>query len=145
MRPRRQIVTEENSKEPEIITQHKAAARHAGLKYCTDDEAGIKRTKSGSGFSYRAPSGKIVHDEKTLSRIKSLVIPPAWKDVWICMQANGHLQATGRDARGRKQSRYHPKWREVRDETKYERMAQFAEALPVIRRRVKRDLSKPGL
>lgn len=86
-----------------------------------------------------------MNDEDTLARIKSLVIPPAWSGVWICTSANGHLQATGRDARGRKQSRYHPRWREVRDETKYERMVQFAQALPMIRERVKKDLALPGL
>ena len=86
-----------------------------------------------------------MHDKETLARIKSLVIPPAWTNVWICPLANGHLQATGRDARGRKQSRYHPHWREVRDETKYERMMQFGHMLPVIRRRVDHDLALPGL
>lgn len=84
-------------------------------------------------------------DEETLRRIRSLAIPPAWKGVWICTSPNGHLQATGRDARGRKQSRYHPRWREARDETKYERMVQFAQALPIIRERLKRDLALPGL
>jgi DNA topoisomerase-1 len=101
--------------------------------------------KKGAGFTYVGPDGKPVRDKETLARIKSLVIPPAWTDVWICTVANGHLQATGRDARGRKQSRYHPRWREVRDATKYERMVLFAEALPRIRRRVREDLGKPGL
>jgi DNA topoisomerase-1 len=121
------------------------SARAAGLRYVSDSKAGIRRVNSGKGFRYVGPDGKAVRDAETLRRVKSLVIPPAWKDVWICTLANGHLQATGRDARGRKQSRYHPKWREVRDETKYERMTEFAAVLPVIRKRVKRDLSKPGL
>ncbi len=121
------------------------SAKEAGLRYVTDAKPGIQRKKVGEEFQYIGLDGEPVRDEATLKRIKSLVIPPAWTDVWICPQANGHLQATGRDARGRKQSRYHPKWREVRDETKYERMAQFAEALPVIRKHVEEDLKLPGL
>jgi DNA topoisomerase-1 len=92
-----------------------------------------------------APDGKPVRDKATLARIKSLVIPPAWTDVWISTSANGHLQATGRDARGRKQYRYHPKWREVRDETKFDRMSTFGYALPQVRERIERDASLPGL
>ena len=123
----------------------KESAQAAGLRYVTDARPGIRRIKAGKGFRYVDPEGKTIKDEETLGRIKSLVIPPAWTGVWICTQANGHLQATGRDARGRKQARYHPKWREVRDETKYERMVLFAGALPVIRDRVKEDLGKQGL
>jgi DNA topoisomerase-1 len=123
----------------------KESAQAAGLRYVSDTRPGIRRVRCGKGFRYTAPDGKTVRDADTLRRIRSLVIPPAWTGVWICTQANGHLQATGRDARGRKQSRYHPRWREVRDETKYERMAQFAQALPVIRERVKKDLALPGL
>ena len=130
---------------PEIVTDPVESAKAAGLRYVSDAKPGIHRVKKGDGFSYVDADGKTVHDEATLARIKSLVIPPAWTDVWICASANGHLQATGRDARGRKQSRYHPRWREVRDETKYERMALFAAALPKIRARVKEDLAKPGL
>lgn len=123
----------------------KESAQAAGLRYVTDARPGIRRIKAGKGFRYVDPEGKTIKDEEMLGRIKSLVIPPAWTGVWICTQANGHLQATGRDARGRKQARYHPKWREVRDETKYERMVLFAGALPVIRDRVKEDLGKQGL
>jgi DNA topoisomerase I len=123
----------------------KESAQAAGLRYVTDAKPGIARKKVGDGFKYVGPDGKAVRDQETLERIRSLVIPPAWTEVWICTAANGHLQATGRDARGRKQSRYHPKWREVRDETKYERMAMFAEALPGIRERVDADLKRPGM
>jgi DNA topoisomerase-1 len=129
----------------EVVTDPVASSRLAGLRYVTDARPGIARTRRGKGFRYVAADGAVVRDQATLARIRSLVIPPAWKDVWICPLANGHLQATGRDARGRKQSRYHPRWREVRDETKYERMKAFAEALPAIRRQVEHDLSLPGL
>jgi DNA topoisomerase-1 len=121
------------------------AARAAGLRYVHDDRPGIRREPSDSGFRYYSPKNELVEDEATLKRIKSLAIPPAWLDVWICPQANGHLQATGRDARGRKQYRYHPKWRSVRDEAKYERMINFGQALPLIRREVDRGLKLPGL
>jgi DNA topoisomerase I len=94
---------------------------------------------------YLDPDGKIIRDAETLGRIKSLAIPPAWRNVWICPIAHGHVQATGLDAKGRKQYRYHPRWREVRDETKYDRMLVFARVLPKIRRRVERDLARPGL
>ena len=123
----------------------KESAQAAGLRYVTDARPGIRRIRAGRGFRYVDPAGKTIKDLETLRRIRSLVIPPAWVGVWICPTPNGHLQATGRDARGRKQSRYHPKWREVRDETKYERMVLFAQALPVIRARVKEDLAKQGL
>jgi DNA topoisomerase-1 len=129
----------------EIVTDPVESARAAGLRYVTDAKPGIRRQRRGSGFRYFHPDGSAVHDEATLRRVRSLVIPPAWRGVWICPTANGHLQATGRDARGRKQSRYHPRWREVRDETKYERMMLFATALPKIRERVQRDLALPGL
>jgi DNA topoisomerase-1 len=123
----------------------KESAQAAGLRYVTDAKPGIRRVRCGKGFRYTFPGGATIHDEEMLRRIRSLVIPPAWTGVWICTISNGHLQATGRDARGRKQSRYHPRWREVRDETKYERMVQFAQALPGIRERVKKDLALPGL
>ncbi|VXB91624.1 DNA topoisomerase IB [Massilia sp. 9I] len=122
-----------------------AAAKAAGLRYVLDDRPGIRREKQGDGFRYLDAGGDAVTDESTLGRIKSLVIPPAWTDVWICSQANGHLQATGRDAKGRKQYRYHPKWRNVRDEVKYERMLNFGQALPAIRKEVDRALSLPGM
>jgi DNA topoisomerase-1 len=122
-----------------------AAARAAGLRYVHDDRPGIRREPADDGFRYIDAKGEPVEDEATLKRIKSLAIPPAWTDVWICPQTNGHLQATGRDARGRKQYRYHPKWRSVRDEVKYERMIRFGKALPQIRKEVDRALSLPGL
>ena len=126
-------------------TDPPAAAKAAGLRYVHDDRPGIAREPAGDGFRYRDAKGEPVDDEATLKRIKSLAIPPAWTEVWICPQANGHLQATGRDARGRKQYRYHPKWREVRDEVKYERMINFGKALPKIRKEVDRALALPGL
>ncbi|QNA89475.1 DNA topoisomerase IB [Massilia sp. Dwa41.01b] len=121
------------------------AARAAGLRYVHDDKPGIRRERNGEGFRYVSPKDEPIEDEATLARIKSLAIPPAWTEVWICPQANGHLQATGRDARGRKQYRYHPKWRSVRDEAKYERMINFGKALPAIRSEVDRALKLPGL
>jgi DNA topoisomerase-1 len=127
------------------ITDPVESARASGLRYVTDSQPGICRKKSGAGFRYTGVDGKSLHDSKALARIKSLVIPPAWTDVWISPYENSHLQVTGRDARGRKQSRYHPHWREVRDETKYERMLLFAEALPAIRARVLQDIAMPGL
>src|SRR3954464_7813597 len=123
---------------------HQSAA-DAGLRYVSDTGPGIRRKRSGTGYSYIGPAGKRITDQKTLERIRKLAVPPAYTDVWICPSPNGHLQATGRDARGRKQYRYHPKWREVRDETKFGRMLAFSEALPRIRARVERDLSLPGL
>jgi DNA topoisomerase-1 len=122
-----------------------AAAKAAGLRYVNDSKPGIRREGSPGGFRYVDARGEPILDEDTLKRIKSLAIPPAWTDVWICPQASGHLQATGRDARGRKQYRYHPKWREVRDDVKYERMIKFGKALPAIRSEVDRALSLPGL
>jgi DNA topoisomerase-1 len=122
-----------------------AAAKAAGLRYVLDDRPGIRREPDKDGFRYLDARGESIDDEATLKRIKSLAIPPAWTEVWICPQANGHLQATGRDARGRKQYRYHPKWREVRDEVKYERMIKFGKALPAIRKEVDRALGLPGL
>jgi len=121
------------------------SAKAAGLRYVTDARPGIARQRRGKSFRYIDPDGSLLRDKAALARIKSLAIPPAWTDVWICTSANGHLQATGRDARGRKQSRYHPRWREVRDETKYERMRLFGQALPTIRKRVEQDLALPGL
>src|SRR5690349_16084814 len=127
----------------QIITDPVQSSRQAGLRYVTDARPGITRKKRGKNFQYFDVDGKRITDEDTLRRIKSLVIPPAWTDVWICPIANGHLQATGRDARGRKQSRYHPRWRATRDETKYERMKLFGAALPKIREQVERDLGLP--
>jgi DNA topoisomerase I len=121
------------------------SAQAAGLRYVSDIQPGIRRKKCGKGFSYVGTGGKPIHHEKELARIRSLAIPPAYTDVWICPSPNGHIQATGRDARGRKQYRYHPKWREVRDETKFGRMLAFSEVLPKIRERIERDLARPGL
>lgn len=122
-----------------------AAARSAGLRYVSDEQPGIRRRVRGKAVAYLSPDGSPVRDPETLRRIRSLVIPPAWTDVWICTNENGHIQAVGRDARGRKQYRYHPRWREVRDGAKYERVLAFAEALPRIRRRVAADLRRRGM
>jgi DNA topoisomerase I len=121
------------------------SAEEAGLRYVSDSTPGIRRRRAGKGFIYLDSSGRRITDRATVARIRSLAIPPAYADVWISPQANGHIQATGRDARGRKQYRYHPRWREIRDETKYGRMLAFSEVLPRIRKRVERDLSQPGL
>jgi DNA topoisomerase-1 len=122
-----------------------ASARAVGLRYVNDGQPGLKRIGSQKNFRYLDAQGKAVRAASVLKRIRSLVIPPAWTDVWICPHENGHLQATGRDAKGRKQHRYHPLWREVRDVTKYDRMIEFGEALPRIRRRIARDLRQSGL
>ncbi len=116
-----------------------------GLRYVSDEIPGIRRRRSGKGFTYTDTKGKRVADPETLVRIRALTIPPAWSDVWICATSNGHLQATGRDARGRKQYRYHDRWRQVRDETKFERLAEFGRDLTSIRKGVQRDLSLEGL
>jgi DNA topoisomerase-1 len=121
------------------------SAREAGLRYATDTAPGIRRLKHRGGFRYVAPDGAPISDRTALARIRALAVPPAYTDVWICTDPRGHLQATGRDARGRKQYRYHRRWREVRDENKFDRMLAFAKALPAIRAAVKRDLAKPGL
>src|SRR6266576_5560466 len=127
------------------LVEPAASARAAGLRYVSDESPGIRRKRVGKGFAYLDSGGRTVRDPETIGRIKRLTIPPAWTDVWICADPRGHLQATGRDARGRKQYRYHPRWRQVRDETKYERVIAFARALPKIRKRVNRDLKQPGL
>jgi DNA topoisomerase-1 len=121
------------------------SARAAGLRYTTDTRPGIRRVRHGSTFRYYTAEGRRVTNRAELERIKALVIPPAWEDVWICPDPRGHLQATGRDARRRKQYRYHPKWRVVRDETKYYRLIGFARTLPLIRRRTSADLRRRGL
>jgi DNA topoisomerase-1 len=121
------------------------SAEEAGLRYVSDTAPGIRRRRAGKGFSYSAPDGKRITDRSRLAWIRGLAIPPAWSDVWICTSQRGHLQATGRDARGRKQYRYHPDWRKARDDVKYERMIAFGQALPRIRRRVTRDMKRRGL
>ncbi|HUG52770.1 MAG TPA: DNA topoisomerase IB [Vicinamibacteria bacterium] len=120
------------------------AARAAGLRHVDDEAPGVRRRKHGRGLSYVGPAGP-VRDRDTIARIRSLAVPPAWTDVWICPDPLGHVQATGRDARGRKQYRYHPRWRTVRDEAKYGRMLAFGQVLPAIRERAARDLDRPGL
>lgn len=129
----------------ELILDPVESSRLAGLRYVSDAKPGFTRKRRGKSFQYLDADGNTIRNKGEIARIKSLAIPPAWTDVWICPRANGHLQATGRDARGRKQNRYHPRWREVRDENKYERMKFFGEALPVIRARVEKDLGLPGL
>jgi DNA topoisomerase-1 len=126
---------------PEVV----AAARSAGLRYVRDTSPGIARVPDGDGFRYLGTDATPLTDAATLARIRKLAIPPAWTDVWICNSPNGHLQATGRDARKRKQYRYHPRWRVQRDDVKYERMISFGQALPAIRRQVDTALRLPGL
>jgi DNA topoisomerase-1 len=122
-----------------------ASAKAAGLRYVTDSVPGIRRIAAGKKFAYVGPNGRRIRDAETLTRIRSLVVPPAWTNVWICPLEHGHIQVTARDARGRKQYRYHARWRKVRDETKYEKLAAFGRALPLIRRKVHADLSRNGL
>ncbi|MFL9583756.1 DNA topoisomerase IB [Stenotrophomonas sp. AB1(2024)] len=127
-----------------LATPEATAARDAGLRYVSDEQPGLARRRAGKGFSYRDADGHAVRDAATLARIRSLAIPPAYTDVWICALANGHLQATGRDARKRKQYRYHPDWARVRGDGKFDRVIAFGEALPALRRRLRRDLKLPG-
>jgi len=129
----------------EAVVDPENAAEYAGLAYVSDEKPGIGRQRSGKAFRYRTAQGKPVRDKATLARIKSLAIPPAWSHVWICPTADGHIQATGRDARGRKQYRYHPRFREVRESTKYYRMLAFADNLPAIRSKVQEHLALRGL
>lgn len=134
-----------NAPQSEALDDPVAAAKSAGLRYVSDAIPGFRREKRGQSFAYYNTDGKPIEDEAVLSRIKSLAIPPAYVDVWICPVENGHLQATARDARGRKQYRYHKRWREVRDETKYGKMIAFAEHLPKIRSHIEADLALEGL
>jgi DNA topoisomerase-1 len=120
-------------------------AGHAGLIYVSDDKPGIRRRRSGKGFAYSGPGGSPIGDAASLKRIKALAVPPAWTDVWICPRQDGHIQATGRDARGRKQYCYHGRFREVRESTKYHHMLHFAESLPAIRRKIRKHLALRGL
>jgi DNA topoisomerase I len=130
---------------PALQPDPAVSARAAGLRYVSDARPGYRRRRSGKGFVYLDLQDKVIRDRATLDRIASLAIPPAWTEVWIAPEPNGHIQATGRDDRGRKQYRYHPRWRAVRDESKYGRMMAFAHALPRIRTRVDDDLARPGL
>jgi DNA topoisomerase-1 len=124
----------------EVVTDAIEVAEDAGLRYVSDEQPGYTRKAKGDDFEYFDTDGKPIRDEMRLLRVRRLAIPPAYKDVWICPSPNGHIQATARDARGRKQYRYHERWREARDENKYERMLVFGQALPKIRRRVKKDM-----
>jgi DNA topoisomerase-1 len=128
-----------------VLAESVEAAEDAGLRYVTDDQSGFSRQRKGEEFEYLDQKGKPIRDEQRLLRIKRLAIPPAWTEVWICPSSNGHIQATGRDARRRKQYRYHERWREIRDENKYDRLVNFGKALPKIRKRLKRDLALKGL
>src|SRR6266704_1153681 len=128
-----------------FATDSAEAAEEAGLHYVSDDRPGYTRRANNGEFEYLDTEGKTIGDEQRLLRIKRLAIPPAWTDVWICPSPSGHIQATGRDARGRKQYRYHDRWREVRDENKFDRLAEFTKTLPKIRRRVARDITLADL
>ena len=128
-----------------LVVDPADSAEEAGLRYVGDDRPGYSRKANGNDFEYFDTEGKRIRDEQRLLRIKRLAVPPAWTHVWICPSPNGHLQASGRDARRRKQYRYHERWREIRDENKFARLADFAKALPKIRRRIARDMRLPGL
>jgi DNA topoisomerase I len=128
-----------------IAAESVEAAGDAGLRYVSAEQPGFSRQRKGEEFEYFDTKGKPIRDEQRLLRIKRLAVPPAWSDVWICPSPNGHIQATGRDARRRKQYRYHERWREIRDENKYDRLVNFGKALPKIRRRLKKDLALNGL
>jgi DNA topoisomerase-1 len=128
-----------------IVVDPKDAAESAGLRYVSVEQPGLRRRKSGRSFRYLNPDDTAVTDAQALRRIRSIVIPPAWTEVWICRSANGHIQATGRDARGRKQYRYHPSFREIRDSSKYEHMIAFAHALPGVRAKVRQHMALRGL
>ena len=127
------------------VIEAKRAARCARLEYVDPSEPGIRRVRRGRGFAYLDRRGRPVTSTRTLDRIRRLAIPPAWTDVWICASPDGHIQATGRDARGRKQYRYHERWRTHRDTSKFEELVAFAGTLPTLRRRIERDLARPGL
>ncbi|MBX6740475.1 MAG: DNA topoisomerase IB [Acetobacteraceae bacterium] len=139
------MLFDDSSAASSSVVDAREAASEAGLLYVSDETPGIARRRAGKGFSYRLPGGKPARDVATLQRIRSLAIPPAWTQVWICPDPNGHIQATGRDQKGRKQYRYHPRWREVRDAAKYEHMVEFAKALPGIRAQVDADMRLPDL
>lgn len=128
-----------------LADEHVEAAAAAGLRYVTDTAPGIRRRRRGRGFAYTRPDGAPLRDPAELERIRKLVIPPRWTDVWICASSSGHLQVTARDARGRKQYRYHSRYRAIRDDTKFSRLVDFSEVLPCIRQRVEKDVSAPTL
>src|ERR1700738_1366934 len=134
-----------NGNGAKLVAEAKEAAEEAGLRYVSDDRPGYTRKAKGDDFEYFDVEGKPIRDDQRLLRIKRFAIPPAWTDVWICPPANSHIKATGRDARCRKQYLYHERWREIRDENKYDRIIAFGKALPKIRRRVAHDLKLSGL
>lgn len=136
----KRVMAASRSSEPTVSDDPRDHARDARLRYVSDTERGFGRRRRGPGFSYHEESGATITDPHVRERIEGLVIPPAWRDVWICRDTRGHLQATGRDEAGRKQYIYHPRWREVRDRVKFDHLVTFAEALPKIRRRLRRDL-----
>ena len=125
--------------------EHAASAKAAGLTYVTDAQPGITRKRAGTGFAYYTARGTRITDPAERRRVAAIGIPPAWADVWICLEEDGHIQATARDAKGRKQYRYHPRFRALRDESKFDRMLAFSEALPKLREQIERDLALPGL
>ncbi len=128
----------------EAVGDAAAQAADAGLVYVSDSDPGITRRRAGRGFGYRMPDGRVVRDASTLARIRALAIPPAYTEVWICRNPRGHLQATGRDARKRKQYRYHPHWNALRGDGKFDRLLAFGRVLPKLRRALRRDLALPG-
>lgn len=130
---------------PDPVAERRRSARSAGLRYVSDEDPGIRRRRCGRGFTYLDPGGERIAEPEARRRLRELAIPPAWTEVWICPRPDGHLQATGRDEAGRKQYLYHPRWREVRDVTKFERMLPFGRALPGLRERVDGDLRRHGL
>ena len=134
-----------SSAKAEVVVDPKDAATSAGLRYVSDSRPGIRRKRAGTGFTYLDANGATLKDAANLRRIKSLAVPPAWTDVWICPFENGHIQAVGRDAKGRKQYRYHARFRKIRESTKYEHLTAFADALPKIRKTVRRHLARRGL
>ena len=136
----------EDEEKPQQDAEARAHAQAAGLRYVSDSEPGIRRRRNGEKvFEYLGPDDTVIEDEAVLARIRKLAIPPAYEDVWICVNPRGHLQATGHDARRRKQYRYHPEWRAARDSHKFDRMVEFGEALPKLRKRIRRDLALKGL
>jgi DNA topoisomerase-1 len=143
--PHRSVVPDRPRPDAATLADSRAVARDAGLRHATDARPGITRRRAGKGWSYRDAEGTIIRDRETLARMRALAIPPAWTDVWICPWPNGHLQASGRDARGRKQYRYHTAWHDRRGTDKFDRMLAFAQALPRIRQRCDTDLAARGL
>lgn len=137
--------TAKSSSEAAAAAITRMDAKDAGLRYTSDTKPGIRRKRDGETFIYLDPSGKRIKKKETLSYIRKIVIPPAWEDVWISPYENGHIMATGRDAKGRKQYRYHSQWRSRRDENKFHHMLAFARALPKLRSQIKKDIKKPGL